>query len=121
MKNFKTASGFTANVDHEGKILRISAVSELVGGPISVDEDGKGNAVITYHAEQTPVSDAKIDTKLAEMQAEYDAKQYQRDRQYPELREQLDMLFHDMTASKGDKTGEWYKAVAKVKADNPKE
>ena len=37
-----------------------------------------------------------------------------------EIKEQLDMLFHDMTADKGDKTGEWYKAVAKVKADNPK-
>ena len=38
----------------------------------------------------------------------------------PQLGEQLDMLFHDMTAGKGDKTGEWYKAVAKVKTDNPK-
>lgn len=33
---------------------------------------------------------------------------------------QLDQLFHDMAADKGDKSGEWYKAVAKVKAENPK-
>tara|TARA_R100001082_G_scaffold80544_1_gene47616 strand:- start:975 stop:1295 length:321 start_codon:yes stop_codon:yes gene_type:complete len=47
---------------------------------------------------------------------------YARDRQgsYPALPEQLDLLFHDMTAGKGDKTGEWYKAVKKVKDDNPK-
>jgi len=47
---------------------------------------------------------------------------YARDRQesYPALGEQLDLLFHDMTAGKGDKTGEWYKAVKKVKDDNPK-
>jgi len=47
---------------------------------------------------------------------------YVRDRQdsYPALGEQLDMLYHDMTSSKGDKTGEWYKAVKKVKDDNPK-
>ena len=45
---------------------------------------------------------------------------YARGREYPEIKEQLDMLFHDMTAGKGDKTGEWYKAVAKVKTDNPK-
>ena len=45
---------------------------------------------------------------------------YQRDRQYPSWQEQLDMLFHDMTAGKGTKDGEWYKAVAKVKTDNPK-
>ena len=66
-------------------------------------------------------SDADIETELVRLQAEYDANQYQRDRQYPQLGEQLDMLFHDMTAGKGDKTGEWYKAVAKVKTDNPKE
>ena len=40
---------------------------------------------------------------------------------YPMLSEQLDQLFHDMTAGKGTKDGEWYKAIAKVKADNPKE
>ena len=47
---------------------------------------------------------------------------YVRDRQdsYPALGEQLDMLYHDMTSSKGDKTGDWYKAVKKVKDDNPK-
>ena len=47
---------------------------------------------------------------------------YARDRQesYPALAEQLDMLYHDMTAGKGDKTGDWYKALKKVKDDNPK-
>ena len=47
---------------------------------------------------------------------------YKRSRQesYPAIPEQLDLLFHDMTAGKGDKTGEWYKAVNKVKTDNPK-
>ena len=40
--------------------------------------------------------------------------------QYKQLKEQLDLLYHDMTADKGDKTGEWYKAVKKVKDDNPK-
>ena len=39
---------------------------------------------------------------------------------YPELREQLDLLYKDMAADKGDKTGEWFKAVKKVKDDNPK-
>ena len=52
---------------------------------------------------------------------EYNEKnQYQRDRQYPDIGDQLDMLFHDMTAGNGSKTGKWYKAIAKVKSDNPK-
>jgi len=40
--------------------------------------------------------------------------------EYKKIKEQLDLLYHDMTADKGDKTGEWYKAVKKVKDDNPK-
>ena len=36
------------------------------------------------------------------------------------MNEQLDLLYHDMNAGKGDKTGEWFKAVKKVKDDNPK-
>ena len=40
--------------------------------------------------------------------------------EYPELKEQLDLLYKDMVADKGDKTGEWFKAVKKVKDDNPK-
>ena len=40
--------------------------------------------------------------------------------QFPTIGDQLDKLFHDMTAGKGDKTGEWYKAIAKVKSDNAK-
>ena len=39
---------------------------------------------------------------------------------YGSIGDQLDLLYHDMTAGKGDKTGEWYKAVKKVKDDNPK-
>ena len=68
------------------------------------------------------VSKEIIDAKVAELQAAYEAKQYQRDRAllYPELKEQLDLLYHDMTNDKGDKTGEWYKAVNKVKTDIPK-
>ena len=40
---------------------------------------------------------------------------------YDHIGEQLDLLYKDMAADKGDKTGEWFKAVKKVKDDNPKE
>jgi hypothetical protein len=43
-----------------------------------------------------------------------------RQESYPALGEQFDLLYHDMVAGKGDKTGEWFKAVKKVKDDNPK-
>lgn len=63
---------------------------------------------------------AEFNTALASVKAEWTANQYQRDREYPALAEQLDLLYHDMTAGKGTKTGEWYKAIKKVKTDNPK-
>ena len=40
--------------------------------------------------------------------------------EYKELKEQFDLLYHDMTAGKGDKTGEWYKHIKAVKDANPK-
>ena len=75
--------------------------------------------------ERREFTDAEYDQAI-EDRAQYKLDEqdngYVRDRQesYPALGEQLDMLYHDMTAGKGDKTGEWYKAVKKVKDDNPK-
>ena len=39
---------------------------------------------------------------------------------YPDWREQLDLLYHDMVADKGNKTGEWFKAVQAVRNANSK-
>ena len=41
-------------------------------------------------------------------------------RAYKTIPDQLDQLYHDITAGKLDATGEWYKAIKKVKDDNPK-
>jgi hypothetical protein len=54
--------------------------------------------------------------KMVEVQADYDAKQYQRDRVYPSIGEQLDMQYWDSVNG----TTTWKDAVAKVKSDNPK-
>ena len=43
-----------------------------------------------------------------------------RRKSYGSIESQLDLLYHDMDADKGDKTGEWYKAVKAVKVANPK-
>ena len=41
-------------------------------------------------------------------------------RTYPDLGDQLDLLYHDMVSGKGDKTGEWFKAIKTVKDKYPK-
>ena len=59
-----------------------------------------------------------IQAKLTELQADYDALQYQRDRasQYPSIQDQLDMQYWDSVNG----TTTWKDVVAKVKAENPK-
>ena len=95
------------------------AVLSLVGGQLT---GGEVLSEFEYHDGQTPPSQAEADAELAVLMSEYEAEDYARKREgtYPALGEQLDMLFHDMTADKGSKTGEWYKAIAKVKSNNPK-
>ena len=71
---------------------------------------------ITWLNGTTAISKADIQAKMVELQADYDAKQYQRDRVYPSIQEQLDMQYWDSVNG----TTTWKDAVAKVKADNPK-
>jgi len=73
---------------------------------------------IEWHNGTTPIPKADIEAKMVEVQAEYDANQYQRDRatSYPTIKEQLDMQYWDNVNG----TTTWEDAIAKVKADNPK-
>ena len=67
---------------------------------------------------ENPATLKQVNAKLAELQAEYEANQYQRDRasQYPSIQDQLDMQYWDQVNG----TTTWKDAVAKVKSDNPK-
>jgi len=71
---------------------------------------------ITWLNGTTPIPVADIEAKMTELQAEYDANQYQRDRVYPSIQEQLDMQYWD----KVNGTTNWEDAIAKVKSDIPK-
>ena len=74
---------------------------------------------ITWENGTTPIPKADIEAKMVEVQAEYDAKQYQRDREKKYLSElgnwqdQLDMIYHDID--------NWKSEVKKIKDANPKE
>jgi hypothetical protein len=83
---------------------------------VSVSGTNINTCEITWHNGTTPISKADIEAKMVEVQADYDAKQYQRDRVYPSIQEQLDMQYWD----KVNGTTNWKDAVAKVKSDNPK-
>ena len=95
----------------EKAILKINPSAEF-----SVDENDINQ--ITWLNGTTPISVSDIEAKKIELQADYDAKQYQRDRvkEYPSIQEQLDMQYWDNVNG----TTTWKDAIAKVKLDNPK-
>ena len=73
---------------------------------------------ITWHNGTQPISANEILAKQQELIAEYNAKQYQRDRAkaYPSIQEQLDMQYWD----KINGTDNWEQAINSVKAKYPK-
>jgi len=77
---------------------------------------------ITWHNGTTPISKADIEAKMVEVQTEYDAKQYQRDRVYPSIGDQLDMLWHSIDQNPALKSQyfDFYEAIKAVKVKNPK-
>jgi hypothetical protein len=64
----------------------------------------------------TPIAKQTILNKQIELQAEYEAKQYQRDRKYPSIADQLDMLYWD----KVNGTENWLNSIESVKSRFPK-
>jgi hypothetical protein len=63
----------------------------------------------------TPISQVDVETKQAELQVEYDAKQYQRDRaeEYPSWQDQLDDIYHNGIDG-------WKATIKKTKDKYPK-
>ena len=76
----------------------------------------RGDELEWLDTEQTQPTEQEITNEIARLQADYDAKQYQRDRQYPSIGEQLDMQYWDEVNG----TTTWKDAITQVKADNPK-
>ena len=77
---------------------------------------------IEWHNGTTPIPVADIEAKMVEVQAEYDANQYQRDRVYPSIGDQLDMLWHSIDQNPKLKSEyfEFYEAIKAVKVKHPK-
>jgi hypothetical protein len=75
--------------------------------------------------ERREFTDAEYDQAIEDLaQSKLDTQDngYIRARQeaFASIGDQLDQLYWDIDAGKLDKTGVWYKAIKKVKDDNPK-
>ena len=83
---------------------------------VSVNENDINK--ITWHNGTTPIPANEILAKQQELIAEYNSKQYQRNRAkaYPSIQEQLDLQYWD----KINNTDTWEQAINAVKAQYPK-
>ena len=77
-----------------------------------VSVNGEDLDQITWHAGTPEIPRADIEAMMAELKADYDNKQYQRDRkpEYGSWEDQLDMMYH----------GTWEAHVQAVKDKFPK-
>jgi len=106
--------------------MNIEPGKDIASAIKAIDEDAVftmvGENIDAIEWTSTPVAKAAIEAKMIELSTAYDNLAYARAREikYPALAEQLDLLYKDMLADKGDKTGDWFAAVKKVKDDNPK-
>ena len=67
----------------------------------------------------------QVSAKIVELEAEYDSQEYARKRkeEYPELAEQLDLLWHAIdtgTLDNRDHRNKFYSTLKTVKTNNPK-
>ena len=99
----------------EKAILKINPNAQFTVNADDINE-------ITWHNGTTPIPKADIEAKMVEVQAEYDANQYQRDRVYPSIGDQLDMLWHsiDQNPSLKSQYFDFYEAIKAVKVKHPK-
>ena len=74
--------------------------------------------VFNAEGKELPIDESLVQAKIAELEAEHDANQYQRDRQpeYPSIQDQLDMQYWD----KINGTNNWQEAIEAVKTKHPK-
>ena len=81
---------------------------------VSFSYDEEKGGIIAWYSDKAQPSEEAIQEKLKELQADYDAKKYQRDRAdaYDPIPEQLDQIYHDMDG--------WKKRIKAVKEKFPK-
>ena len=97
--------------------MRHIAIYNTHQNVVSID-DGLG--AFDENGNSVTIDETKVDAEIKRLEADYESKQYQRDRKYPELGEQFDLLFKDIDSGKVSKDGGFYKAIKAVKDAHPK-
>ena len=81
-------------MQHDREPQLIDAITELKSDArVSIIRDG---SIVWHDSNPSNITDEQIQTKLAEIQAEYNTQEYARSRKtdYPDIGDQLDALYH---------------------------
>lgn len=75
-------------------MFRDTAIRMVVGVPCRILNEKR---VFDANGQEIEVDESAVQAKIAELQADHDSKQYQRDRAdaYPSWQDQLDNIFHN--------------------------
>lgn len=73
--------------------MKLEAIGALGCGPVAMDANGNLRGI---NNQELP-SESAIQAKIQELQAQYDANEYQRQRAaaYPSWQDQLDKIYHE--------------------------
>ena len=91
---------------------------------IVLQNDGSGDYIKSWNVSGlAKPTDEQLTTYNSSATTEENNHQIRKTRKsaYGDIGDQLDLLYKDMLADKGDKSGEWFKAIKAVKDANPKE
>jgi len=93
-------------------------------GNVKLRNDGAGEYIHTWNVDGlAKPSDSQLTSADTQATKDYNNNRTRKTRKaaYGSIGDQLDLLYKDMLADKGDKTGEWFKKIKTVKDDNAKE
>ena len=91
---------------------------------IVLQNDGSGDFIKTWNVDGlAKPSDSQLTSADTQATKDYNNSRIRKTRKksYGDIGDQLDLLYKDMLAGKGDSTGEWFKKIKAVKDANPKE
>lgn len=103
-------------------ITYAEALKELIPGVQFVIKGNSYEDLVLVDENLTKPTQQELEDKIAELQADFDAKGYQRQRavNYPQIGNQLDMLWHAIDSGTLNKTSDFYTAIKAVKDAYPK-
>ena len=114
-----------AYLESKGKTeSEIGLATRLQSPNVQIVNEGSGDVIKVWKVSGvTKPTDSELDAlnTQATKDQNNNAIKKTRMRAYGNIGDQLDLLYKDMLAGKGDSTGEWFKAIKAVKDDNPKE